>query len=222
MNLRTILTAAAILLSIASVFFLIKAIGKRDYGKVSQSLITLLATVITVYFALPNGISSIPTPSSVGNPSLEITDQIETGNLGSVYFRYITVLNRGTATASNCVIEIEYRASEGELYKFLGYAYYLDFANNEVVNLVPQTQSEFMLVRSMPTDGAKPLNTCITLKEIRDYVDKENNSLNPYYVTAGDYYLRLTAVSINCKSPPREFKLHVTQDEPAILEVIPY
>ena len=60
------------------------------------------------------------------------------------------------------------------------------------------------------------------LKEVRNYVDKENNPLNPYYLSAGDYKLRLTAVAVNVKSSPREFNLRVSQDEPPILEVITY
>ncbi len=213
---RTILLIVAILLALASVYFLVKAIGKRDYGKVSQSLIALLATVIAVYFALPNDDTSTPTLSSVDNASIEITDEIETISFGVFNFKYITVLNRGTANANNCVIEIEYRASEEEPYKFIGYAY------NEEVNLVSHTQSKFMIVRSKSTDGAEPLQTCITLKEVRNYVDAENNPLNPYYIAVGEHILRLTAVATNGKSSPREFKLHVTQDEPPLLEAIPY
>ena len=214
MDLRTILTVVAILLFFASAFFLIKAIRKHDNGTASMWLITLFASVITIYFSLPNGISSVPMLSSVGNPGLEINDQIEKIDAGRVCFRFVTVRNRGTGSAINCTVEIEHREPNEQTYSFLGYSY------NKEAELLGQTQTKFNFIRANANEEATSWTTYIMLREIRDYVEKNSIPLNPLAMTVGDHYFRLTAVADNGKSAPREFKLHVKQDEPPILEII--
>ena len=124
-------------------------------------------------------------------------------------------------TATNCYLEVECRTTENESYKLLGYSLPNPFTDKLIpltdkLQISPHTQTSFVLVRTMSDNGT--LKTCLMLKEIRDYVD---NSINYYYLTVGDYYLRLTTVADNGKSSPREFILHVIKNEDATIEIVP-
>jgi len=221
MNIHNILLALLIGLSFATIFFFAKAIKKQDWGNILQpSIALLIALVGWIYFSSPYiGIASLSNqPLTIGSPNLEITDQIEQNQLKSPHFEYITVLNRGTLTATNCYLEIEYRTTDNGSYKFLGYSY-PSALMDKPIQILPHTQTSFMLVRTMSDN--ETLETCLMLKEIRDYVDSKNNPINYYYLPVGDYYLKLTAVADNGKSSPREFNLHVLKSENATIEITP-
>jgi hypothetical protein len=221
-----ILSALLFLLSLAIIVFFIKAIREHHSGNILQSLVALLIAVIGWIFfsSSSSGNSPLREMTSSGIPMLEVTDTIEQGQLGDMKFWHATVLNRGTATATDCAVEVEYRNAEDEQYTFLGYAYYIDYKTK--VNITPRTQEEFTILRSAPYSdpygGKDLLRICIMLKEIRNYADIENEPLEPYYIFLGDHFVRLTAVALNTnnQATPKEFKLHVTIDEQPTLEVI--
>ena len=199
-------------LSVAAIVFLVKAANKREWGNTAVASAMLLIAVFGWIFSLQEGYLSTP----AGNPALEITDQIEMTGGGSLYLTWVTVLNRGTGTASNCVIEIEYRTPEEKEYKYLGYALF------QREKFVPHTQSRFWLVRARSYDEGAHWETCIMLKDIRDYADQDSNVVD-YPVLAGDHYLRVTMIAENVASSAREFKLYVSQDETELpkLEALP-
>ena len=199
-------------LSVATIIFLVKAANKREWGNTAVASAMLLIAVFGWIFGLQEGYLSTP----AGNPTLEITDQIETTGGGSLYLTWVMVLNRGTGTASNCVIEIEYRTPEEKEYKYLGYALF------QREKFVPHTQSTFWLVRARSYDEGAHWETCIMLKDIRDYADQDSNAID-YPVLAGDHYLRLTMIAENVASSAREFKLYVSQDATELpkLEALP-
>jgi len=156
----------------------------------------------------------LSTPS--GNTALEIIDQIETTGGGSLYLTWVTVLNRGTGTARNCAVEIEHRTSEEKEYKYLGYALF------ERERFTPHTQSRFWLVRARSYDEDAHWETCIMLRDIRDYAGQESNAVG-YSMIAGEHYLKLTLIAENAASSAREFKLYVSQDRTELpkLEALP-
>ncbi|MDO9334509.1 MAG: hypothetical protein Q7T57_08325, partial [Dehalococcoidales bacterium] len=188
-------------LSIATIVFLVKAANKHDWGNTAVASAMLAVAVIGWIFSLQQGYLSTP----VGNPTLEVTDQIETTGGGSIYLTWVTVLNRGTGNATNCVIEIECRTPEEKEYKYLGYTLF------QREKLAPHTQSRFWLVRARSYDEGAHWETCIMLKDIRDYADQDSVAIS-YPVLAGDYYLRLTVIAENVASSTREFNLYVSQD----------
>lgn len=195
-------------LSVASIVFLAKAVKKREWGNAAIVSAMLLIAVFGWIFSLQQGYLSTQT----GNPKLEITSQIEEVSGQSVYFACVVVLNRGTGTAKNCVIQIEHRPANDTEYRLLGYAPY------EKQNFTPHTQSHscFLLARS--ADEGIHWDTVIKLQEIRDYVEHKGNLLDvkEYPIGPGDYYLRLTMIAENAESSPHEFKLYVSQDGTAL------
>jgi len=173
----------------------------------------LLIAVFGWIFSLQEGYLSIP----AGNPELEIADQIETTGIGSIYYiTCVTVLNRGTGTARNCVVEIEHRTPEEKEYKYLGYALF------QRERFTPHTQSRFWLVSARSYDEGAHWETCIMLRDIRDYADQETNAVN-YPMIAGEQYIKLIMIAENAASSSREFKLYVSQDRTELpkLEALP-
>lgn len=199
-------------LSIATVVFLFKAVIKREWGSAAMASAMLLIAVFGWIFSLQEGYLSTP----AGNPDLQIIDQIETTGGGSLYLTWVTVLNRGTGTAKNCVVEIEHRTLEEREYKYLGYA----LLQREI--FTPHTESRFWLVRARSYDEGAHWETSIMLRDIRDYVEQESNVIN-HLIVAGDHYLKLTTIAENGESPAREFKLNVPRDKAKLptLEALP-
>ncbi len=188
-------------LSVAAIVFLALAAKKRNWGNAAMVSAMLLIAVFGWIFSLQEGYLSTP----AGNPDLEIIDQIETTGGGSLYLTWVTVLNRGTGTARNCVVEIEHRTPEEKEYKYLGYALF------QRDRFTPHTQSKFWLLLARSYDEGAHWETWIMLRDIRDYADQESNVVH-YRVSAGEYYLKLTTIAENAESSPREFKLYVSQD----------
>jgi len=173
-------------LSVAAIVFLIMAARKREWGNAAVVSAMLTIAVFGWIFSLQQGYLSSPT----GNPSPEIGDQIETTGAGSVYLKWVTVLNRGTVAARNCVVEVEHRTPEEEEYEFLGYALF----KREL--LAAHTQTRFWLVRARSYDGGAHWETSIMLRDIRDYTHQENNIID-YPIAVGEHFLKLTMIAEN-------------------------
>lgn len=185
------------------------AAKKKDWGSILGAVVLLLVTlagwVITEsggYLLAPGG---TPELEAGGIPELEIASQIEELNTPVLYIAYVVVRNQGTGTARNCVVRIEDHAAQETEYEFLGYAYF------EEKNFSPHTESRFGLLLVESDDDGAHWKTWITLRDIRDYVPKENSVIH-YPIDAGDYYIKLTMIADNAESSSREFKLRVSQD----------
>lgn len=194
-----------------AVILLVSGVVKKSgvLGIVGAALIPLCALLFGVYQY------SQSERSPVGKPELEITNQIEEARGDVLYLAWVVVLNRGTGTARNCVIEIEHRPTgEGE-YEFLGYAPFQD------ESFAPHTQSKFWLLLGRSYDEGAHWETWIILRDIRDYAAQESNVVH-YPVSAGEYRLKLIMIAENAESSPREFKLSVSEDgvEPPKLELL--
>ena len=198
-------------LFVAAIVFLALAAKKRDWGNAAMVSAMLLIAVFGWIFSLQEGYLSTP-----GNPDLEIIDQIETTGGGSLYLTWVTVSNRGTGTARNCVVEIEHRIPQEKEYKYLGYALF------QRERFTPHTESRFWVLLARSYDEGAHWETWIMLRDIRDYADQESNVIH-YPITAGEYYLKLTMTTENAESSPREFKLYVSQDGTELpkLEALP-
>jgi hypothetical protein len=208
-----ILIFIVVVLALAFIYFLKKTIEKHDYGNAAAALATLIGIGITVYFALPN--SNSPTTSVNGTVDLEINEKAEQSQLRNPHFQNIIVLNRGTLTAQNSYLQIEYCTSNNKSYKFVGYS--CPWTDNPV-QIMPHTETSFTLVRTMSDNGT--LETCLWLKEIRDFAESKSNPVNYYYLPVGTYYLRLTVVADNGQSAPREFVLRVMEDQIPTIEFL--
>lgn len=206
------LISIGVCLSVVTIVFLVKAAKKREWGNAAVASAMLLIAVFGWIFGLQEGYLSTP----AGNPDLEIIDQIEMTGGGSLYLAWVTVLNRGAGTARNCVVEIEHRTPEEKEYKYLGYALF------QRERFTPHTQSRFWLVRARSYDEGAHWETCIMLRDIRDYADQESNAVN-YPMIAGEHYLKLTMIAENTASSAHEFKLYVSQDRTELpkLEALP-
>jgi uncharacterized membrane protein len=87
MNIHNILLALLIVISVAAVFFTVKAIKKQHWGNILQASIALIIALGGwIYFSNNN-------QTFVGSPELEITDQIEQNQLKTPHFNYITGLH---------------------------------------------------------------------------------------------------------------------------------
>jgi hypothetical protein len=186
----------------AMLVFLVLAARKRDYGNVAVvSAMLLIAIFGSIYSWQENYVAT-----QTGSPKLEIGDQIKVLGEGLVFrLIQVPVWNHGTVAARNCVIEIEHRAHDEKEYKYLGYALF------ERENFAPHTDSGISLVRANTYDEGAHWETSIILMDTSDNVYKESDIVS-YPAPAGDTYLKLTMISDNAESSPREFKLHVSQD----------
>jgi len=201
------------LVSAAVLVFLVLAVRKRDFGNAAVVSAMLVIAIFGWIFSWQEGYLT----TQAGSVKLEIGDQIKVIGEGTTFrLIQVPVLNRGTGTARNCVIEIEHRANDEKEYKYLGYALF------ERERFAPHTESGISLVRVNTYDGGAHWETSIILMDTRDYVHQESDIVS-YSAPAGDDYLKLTMISENGESSPREFKLHVSQDGTEIpkLEVLP-
>lgn len=198
------LIVIGVCLSVAAIVFLVKAAKQKEWGNAAMVSAILLIAVFGWIFSLQQGYLALQT----GNPKLEITSQIDEVSGQSVYFACVVVLNRGSGTARNCVMQIEYRSANDAEYKFLGYSPY------EKQNFTPYTQSHFCFLLARSSDEGIHWDSVIKLQEIRDYVERKGILLDvgEWPIIPGDYYLRLTMIAENTESSPCEFKLHVSQD----------
>jgi hypothetical protein len=199
------------LVSVAVIVFLALAVRKRDFGNAAVAAVMLTVAIFGWIFSWQEGYLT----TQSGSPELEIGDQIEVKGEGLVIrLMQVPVLNRGTGTARNCVIEIEHRANDEKEYKYLGYALF------KRERFAPHTESAIPLVRANTYDGGAHWETAFILMDTREHPESDILS---YPAPAGDNYLKLTMISDNAKSSPREFKLHVSQDgtELPTLEVLP-
>lgn len=199
-------------LFVAAIVFLVLTAKKRDWGNAAMVSAMLLIAVFGWIFSLQEGYLSTP----VGDPVLEIIDQIETTGGGSLYLTWVTVSNRGTGTARNCVVEIEHRTPDEKEYQYLGYALF------QRERFTPHTQSRFWLIRARSYDEGAHWETSIMLRDIKDYADQGSNVVN-YPMIAGEHYFKLAMIAENAVSPAREFKLYISQDKTELpkLEALP-
>jgi len=192
--------------SVAAVVFLVMAVRSRRWGDAAVVSAMLTIAVFGWIFSLQQGY--LP----VGNPDLEVGDQIEITGAGSLYLTWVPVLNRGTGSARNCVVEIEYRTPEDEDYEYLGYALF------DRESVAPHTESRFWLVRARSYDEGLHWETSIMLRDVRDYADQESGAVD-YPLGIGEHYLRLTVIAENAVSRGREYKLYVPEDKTQLPEL---